>query len=50
MAINRNELTAEMLAKAMQCGNAEELMALAKEEGVDLTKDEFGRTGRCRVG
>ena len=40
MTINRNELTTEMIAKAMKCGNAEELMALAKEEGVDLTKDE----------
>jgi len=40
MAINRNELTTEMVSKAMKCGNAEELMALAKEEGFVLTKDE----------
>ena len=33
MPINKNELTKEMIAKAMQCKNAEELMALAKSEG-----------------
>ena len=40
MPINKNELTKEMIAKAMQCENAEELMALAKAEGYDITKDE----------
>ena len=38
--INRNELTKEMIEKAMQCKTADELMALAKAEGYDMTKDE----------
>ncbi len=40
MPINRNELTKEMLAKAMQCKTADELAALAKAEGYQLTRDE----------
>ena len=40
MSINRNEITKEMLVKAMQCLTAEELMALAKSEGRELTKEE----------
>ena len=40
MPINKNELTKEMIAKAMQCETAEELMALAKSEGFEITKDE----------
>ena len=40
MSVNRNELTKEMIAKAMQCKTAEELMALAKNEGVVITKEE----------
>ena len=40
MPINRNELTKEMIEKAMQCKTAEDLMALAKAEGVAITKDE----------
>ena len=38
MPINRNELTDEQVAKAMACETAEDLMALAKAEGVELTK------------
>ena len=38
--INANELTKEQIEKAMACETAEELMALAKAEGVELTKDE----------
>ena len=38
--INVNELTKEQIEKAMQCKTAEELMAAAKTEGFDLTKDE----------
>ena len=38
--LNRNELTKEQIEKAMACKTAEELMALAKAEGIDLTKDE----------
>ena len=40
MPINKNEITKEMIEKAMQCKSAEELMALAKAEGVEITKEE----------
>ena len=40
MPINNNELTKEMVAKAMQCETAEDLIALAKAEGIELTKEE----------
>jgi hypothetical protein len=40
MPINKNELTNEQIEKAMQCKTAEDLIALAKAEGVELTKDE----------
>ena len=40
MPINKNELTKEMVEKAMQCETAEELIALAKSEGIELTKEE----------
>ena len=40
MPVNKNEITKEMLEKAMQCKTAEDLMALAKTEGVAITKAE----------
>ena len=40
MTINKNEITKEMLEKAMQCKTADELMSLAKSEGFEITKDE----------
>ena len=40
MPINVNELTKEKVAKLMSCETAEELMALAKAEGIELTKEE----------
>ena len=40
MPINENELTKEMVAKAMKCETAEDLIALAKAEGIDMTKEE----------
>ena len=40
MPINKNEITREILEKAMQCKTAEELVALAKAEGVELTNEE----------
>ena len=40
MTIDKNEITKEMLEKAMNCKSAEELMALAKSEGIELTKGE----------
>ena len=45
MAINKNEITKEMLEKAMQCNTAEDLIAYAKTEGVDLT-DAVQHCGR----
>lgn len=38
--IDINELTKEQIQKAMACESVEELMALAKAEGVELTKEE----------
>ena len=40
MPICKKELTKEMMEKLMQCNTAEELMALAKAEDTDLTKEE----------
>ena len=40
MPINENKLTKEMVAKAMKCETAEDLIALAKAEGIDMTKEE----------
>ena len=40
MPINKNEITKEMIEKAMQCKTADELMELAKAEGAAITKDE----------
>ena len=34
-------LTEEQLEKASQCKNGEELLALAKEEGVELTNEQL---------
>ena len=40
MAISKNELTQEMMMKAMQCKDADELIALAKAEGKEITKED----------
>ena len=40
MSINKNELTKAQVAKAMQCKTADELMALAKGSGFDITREE----------
>ena len=40
MPINKNEITKEMLEKAMQCKSADELIALAKKGGYEMTKEE----------
>ena len=40
MAINKNEITKEMVEKALNVKDAKELMALAKSEGIELTKEE----------
>ena len=53
MPINKNELTKEMLAKAMQCETADELIALAKTGGYELTKEEaeayFDELSECEL-
>ena len=38
--INKDELTKEQIQKAMSCKSADELIALAKEEGIELTRAE----------
>ena len=40
MPIDKTKLTKEMLEKAMKCQTADELIALAKAAGIDITKDE----------
>ena len=40
MKIDKKKITKEQLEKALECGTAEELMALAKAEGFDITKAE----------
>ena len=40
MPINKNELTKEQIQKAMTCETAEELMAMVKTMGYELTKNE----------
>ena len=40
MPVNKDELTKEMIEKAMQCKTAEELIALAKTGGYELTGEE----------
>ena len=38
--INKNELTKEQIKTAMKCKTADELMAAAKAEGYEMTKEE----------
>ena len=40
MPTNENEITKEMIEKAMQCETADELIALAKAGGYEITKEE----------
>ena len=40
MPINKDELTKDMIEKAMACKTAEELVALAKSEGIEITEAE----------
>ena len=40
MPINENEFTKEMVMKAMQCKDVDELMVFAKSNGFELTKEE----------
>ena len=53
MLISKDEITKEMLEKAMQCKTVEELIAYAKTEGVDLTREEaeayFDELSECEL-
>ena len=40
MEIDKKIITKEQLKKALECKTAEELMALAKVEGYDITKEQ----------
>ena len=40
MPIDKTKITKEMLEKAMKCQTADELIALAKTSGIDITKAE----------
>lgn len=40
MTINKKDITKELVEKALQCKTAEDLMELAKAEGVAITKEE----------
>ena len=40
MATNKSEFTQEQIQKVMACKTADELMALAKTEGYDVTKEQ----------
>ena len=40
MPIDKSKITKEMLAQAAQCETAEQLIALAKADGFEITKDE----------
>jgi predicted ribosomally synthesized peptide with nif11-like leader len=38
--LKREELTKDMVKKALRCKNADELLALAQAEGYEMTRDE----------
>ena len=40
MPIDKSKITKEMLDKALECKTADQLVALAKDNGVTLTKEE----------
>ena len=40
MPIDKSKITEEMLAKAAMCQTADELVALARTEGMEITKAE----------
>ena len=44
MPINKNELTKELVEKAVQCKDVNALITLAKAEGIDLTQEEALRS------
>jgi hypothetical protein len=40
MPFDKTKITKEMIAKAAKCNSADELIALAKTEGIEITKAE----------
>ena len=40
MPIDKSKITKEILAKAAKCETADELIALAKTQGIEITKAE----------
>lgn len=40
MPIDKTKITKEMISKAAKCKTADELVALAKSEGMEITKAE----------
>ena len=40
MPIDKSKLTKDMLEKAMKCQTADDLIALAKDNGIDITREE----------
>ena len=40
MPIDKSKITIEMIKKAMECDTADDLIALAKSEGFEITKEE----------
>ena len=40
MPIDKNEISKEMLAKALQCKTTDELIALAKAGGYEITEED----------
>ena len=40
MPIDKSKITNEMIKRAMECDTAEELIALAKSEDIEITKEE----------
>ncbi len=40
MPIDKTKISKAMIDKALKCETAEELMAIAKAEGLEITKDE----------
>ena len=40
MPINKNEISKEQIMAAMKCKDADELIALAKTDGYEITKEE----------
>ena len=40
MPIDKNEITKEMIAKALQCETPDELIALAKAGGYEVTEED----------